>query len=144
MAAQIHPHPAAEEAPARDTQQPSLEQLLQHSRDLIAEGVVQARDIGELAFMEFELAVTTSKWLLLAVVLFCASGLLFLTFMMAALAVALLDTATPASVLLLCAACNAVVAGILFFWIKSLSRKMLFRNLRRQLSIEDKAAHVQR
>lgn len=143
MAAQLHQLPDPEEAPAPESPQPSLEQLIGHTRDLIADGVNQARGIGELAFLEFELALSTSKWLMLAVVLLCGSGLLSLTFMMAALAVLFMDTASPSSVLLLCGLCNLVVASMLLLWIKSLSRKMLFRNLREQLSAKDNADNVQ-
>jgi hypothetical protein len=137
MAAQVHQLAAAEAAPEPGTQQPSLDQLLQHSRNLFAEGVDQVRDISDLAFMELELAVASSKWWLLAVLMFCVSSLLFFTFTIAALVVLLVETATPAAVLLLCGIVNAIGACVLFFWIKSLSQKLTFRNLRQHLSKEN-------
>jgi hypothetical protein len=141
MPAQIHQLSDTEGPTARD-QQPSLEQLLQQSRNLLTEGADQIRDISRLAFLELELAVASSKRWLWGVLMFSASSLLSCTFLIAALAVLLLDTATPAVVLLLCGIGNAIVASALYFWVRSLSRKMAFQNLRQQLHKNDRLADV--
>lgn len=118
-----------------DSPQPvSLEKLLNYCRELATETTSQFRDVGDLAFMELELAVNTSKWWILAMFMFCTSSILTFTFIVSAAVLLFVDSGLSAMVLLICAAVNAVVACMLLLAIKSLSKKMVFRNLRQQLT----------
>jgi len=113
---------------------PALEQLLQQSRELVADGVKQVRDTGELAFMELESAIAALKWWLCATIMFSTCSVLAGTFLTVAILMMFMDTASLGTVLWLCAGFNVIAAGILVVCIRSLTGKLVFKNLRRQIT----------
>ncbi|MEZ5572531.1 MAG: hypothetical protein R3E64_10965 [Halioglobus sp.] len=135
------------EVPARSEEcspQPvSVEQLLNQCRELITETTSQFRDVGDLACMEFELAVTTSKWWILAMVMLCTSSILAFTFIVSAAVLLFIDSGPAAVVMLICGAVNTVLACILLVAVRSLSRKMVFRNLRQLLAKAKPGSNVE-
>jgi len=146
MPAEAHPISETEVPPANEGDSPppvSLEKLLNYCRELATETTSQFRDVGDLAFMELELAVTTSKWWILAMVMFCTSSVLAFTFIVSAAVLLFVESGSSAMVLLICGAVNAVVACFLLVAIKSLSKKMVFRNLRQQLTKAKPGSNVE-
>ena len=124
--------PGEASAPAADA---SLAMLLDDVRSLWSETTAQARDIGELALLEFDLAVSSLLRILLAVLLLaglCLCAWLFLVGVLAGVLVAY-GVALPLA-LLAGALVNIVAAGVLLILIRSLTRDIRFRHLRRYIS----------
>jgi len=146
MQAEAHPISETKVPPTNEGDSPppvSLEKLLNYCRELGTETTSQFRDVGDLALMELELTVTTSKWWILAMVMFCTSSVLAFTFIVSAAVLLFVDSGSSVMVLLICGAVNAVVACILLVAVKSLSKKMVFRNLRQQLTKVKPASNVE-
>jgi hypothetical protein len=126
-----------------DDSMQSLQQLLSGTRELYAETAGQVRNIGELAFMELELAVSSFQWMMLALALFCVTCIMTFTFIVAAALIAIANTAYPPIVMLLVMAGLCIgLACCLFMWLKVLSRKMTFSTLRNHLTRPQVASHV--
>lgn len=128
-------HPREEQQDAQaNASQPSLEQLLAGARDVFTATADHVREIGELAFMEFELAISSFRWWLLAVALCAVCGIMTFTLIAAAAIVAFTTIAAPPIAILLVMACvTAGIACCLLLWLKVLSRKMAFNTLRSTL-----------
>jgi hypothetical protein len=130
--------------PPRDAEgTAAIAQLISEARELLALTSEQYRGVADLAVMEAQLALSSLKWGLCALVMFSASCLLTYTCFLAAGALALLERDVPmAGVLALCGALNAVVAVALFHWLKALAGNLYFTNLRRFLSGADRESFV--
>jgi hypothetical protein len=114
---------------------PALDQLVASSRDLYIESTAQLRDIGELAFMELELAIKSLQWGILALLMFGASSIMACMFLMLATVLVLVGSSvSPAAVMLLCGGFSAVAACFLSLGLRSLTTKATFRNLRNHLT----------
>jgi hypothetical protein len=121
-----------------------LEQLLEDVQRLYAQATTQVKGLGELAFMEFELALGAIKWGLWALLMFSAACLFTGTFLLLAAAFLLLEHGVSAPVVLaLCGLVNALVAFVLYLLLKNLSQKIRFANLRRHLAgvADNESAH---
>jgi hypothetical protein len=125
----------------------SVADLLNDVRSLWSQMTAQVRDIGELAVLEFDLAMASLLRILLTVVLLagvCLSAWLFLVGLLAALLVASgvsLPLALLAGVIV-----NIAAAGGLVALIRSLAQDIRFRNLRRYVAgqrHEHSAEHTQ-
>jgi hypothetical protein len=114
---------------------PALEQLLSSTRELYAETTAQFRDIGELAFMELELAIKSLQWGILALLMFGATSIVAFTFLVIAAVLILVNSSfSTAAVLVFCAGFSAIAAGCLYLSLRSLTKKMTFSNLRSHLT----------
>jgi hypothetical protein len=113
----------------------SLATLLDDVRSLWAETTAQARDIGELALLEFDLALASLLRILLAVLLLAGLCLSAWLFLIGVIAGALVASGVSLPLALLAGAIvNIVAAGVLVAFIRSLARDIRFRNLRRYIS----------
>jgi hypothetical protein len=122
----------------RDSRPVAPADLLADLRLLWAESASQFRGIGELAFLELDLA-TSSLLKMLAAVLVVA-GLALSTWLLLVALLAFLLVAGGLSVpmaLLAAALLNLVAAAILALFIRSLARDTQFRNLRRYLAARE-------
>ncbi len=105
------------------------------TRELYAETTAQLRDLGELAFMELELAIKSLQWGMLALLMLGASSMLAFTFLMVAAVLTLVNSSvSPAVVMLLCGGFSAIAACFLYLYLRSLTKKMTFSNLRSHLT----------
>jgi hypothetical protein len=122
-------------APPPPAEQPTLEQLICSTRELYADTAAQFRDVGELAFMELELAIKSLQWGVWAVLLFGASSVMAFSFLVLAMTILLMEnTVSPALASLLIGGFCGGTACLLYLWLRSLARKMTFQNLRRHLT----------
>jgi hypothetical protein len=122
-------------APPPPVEQVELEQLLAGTQALLEETSSQLRDVGELAFLEFELAISCFKWSLVAVIVLAAAGALGCTFLLAGLVFALTGLGfTPMTAMFVCAGVAALLVVILVLWLRSLAKKMSFGKLRDHLT----------
>lgn len=123
-------------APAvHDAGEPTLDRLTSSARDLYSESAAQLRDIGELAFMELELAIRSLQWGIWTLLMFGACSVMACTFLMMAIVLVLINSGVPpAAVMLVCAAFSATAAFFLFLGLRSLTTRMTFRNLRGHLT----------
>jgi hypothetical protein len=118
-----------------DMEKPTLDQLMASIRELYADSTVQLREIGELAFMELELAIRSLQWGVLALLMFGASSIMACTFLMLATVLVLVESkVSPAAVMFFCGGFSAVAACCLYFCLRYLTKKMTFRNLRNHLT----------
>jgi hypothetical protein len=144
-----HSNPCAESGQRIDSQHEegsaqSLAQLLADARELCADTLDQFRGFGDLAFMEFDLAVSTLQWWIAALVLFSVCSIMACTFIIAASVVLFTDTVfSPVATMLLLGGINAAAACGLFLCLKILARKMTFRTLRAQLMQPQDNKHVE-
>lgn len=113
----------------------SLESLVTSTRELYVETSAQVRDIGELAFMELELAIRSLQWGIWALLMFGACSVLACTFLMVATALLLVNSSvSPAVIMLFCGGFSAIAAGFLYLCLRSLTKKMTFTHLRSHLT----------
>tara|TARA_R110001592_G_scaffold363371_1_gene685522 strand:- start:134553 stop:134990 length:438 start_codon:yes stop_codon:yes gene_type:complete len=112
----------------------SLETVIAHASELFGEARQQLRDVGELAFMELELAVESFKWSLWTMLLFAVASIMTLTLLMVSLLLLFLPQGIPAAtVILLCGLGTAVIAAGLFMLLRTLTKRLYFAGLRSQL-----------
>lgn len=112
-----------------------LEQLVEDVQRLFAQTSTQVKGLGELAFMEFELALGAIKWGLWSLLMFSAACLLTGTFLLLAVAFLLLENGVSLPVVLaMCGVVNALAAGCFYLLMKNLAQKMRFAKLRRHLA----------
>tara|TARA_R110001599_G_scaffold65838_2_gene185777 strand:- start:30087 stop:30521 length:435 start_codon:yes stop_codon:yes gene_type:complete len=112
----------------------SLESVIAHATELFGEAKQQLRDVGELAFMELELAVESFKWSLWTMLLFAVASIMTLTLLMVSLLLLFLPQGVPAAtVILLCSLGTAVTAAGLFLLLRTLTKRLYFAGLRSQL-----------
>lgn len=112
----------------------SLDRLVTSTQELYAETTAQFRDIGELAFMELELAVKSLQWGVVALLLLTTCSVLACIFLIAAIVLALANIGvSPALLLLVCGGVSAVASSVLYLFLRSLTKKMTFSNLRNHL-----------
>ena len=125
--------PADAEAPhAPETA--SLETVIAHAVELYSEVKQQLRDVGELAFMELELAVESFKWSLWTMLLFAVASIMTLTLLMVSLLLFFLPQGIPAAtVILLCSLGTAIIAAGLFLLLRTLTKRLYFAGLRSHL-----------
>ncbi len=137
------PEKLAEPPPAEDEAQ-SLEQLLAGSRQLFAQVTGQFKGIGELAFMELELAISSLGWWVLTLALFSVSSVMTFCFVVAAALIVFTETAiSPVVAMLIMGGSSAVAACVFFLVLKVLSRQMTFRTLRKHLTQPQGDDHVE-
>ena len=118
-----------------DTNTPSFESLVNSTRELYVDTAAQVRDIGELAFMELELAIRSLQWGIWALLMFGACSVMACTFLMVATVLLLVEsTVSPAIVMLLCGGCSAFAAVFLYVCLRFLTKKMSFTHLRSHLT----------
>jgi len=142
-------HPQAATGPHTDTRPEdgaaqSLAQLLGGTHDLFTETLDHVRGIGDLAFMELELAMSTFQWWLGVLVLFVVCSIMAGTFVIAATVIVFTGTTfSPSATILLMGGLSAAAACVLFFCLKSLAKKMTFRTLREHLTRPQDNEHVE-
>ncbi len=126
------------------TEQPSLQEMAYSARELYSETTAQLRDIGELAFMELEVAIRSLQWGIWTLFMFGACSVMAVSFLMVAIVLVLIESSVPpAAVMLVCAVCSATAAFFLFLGLKSLTKRMTFTNLRGHLTQVRGDAHVE-
>lgn len=125
--------PADAEAP-HVPETASLETVIAHAVALYSEVKQQLRDVGELAFMELELAVESFKWSLWTMLLFAVASIMTLTLLMVSLLLWFLPQGIPAAtVILLCSLGTAIIAAGLFLLLRTLTKRLYFAGLRSHL-----------
>jgi len=125
---------AAEEAPSGAQQAASLDAVVAHALEFYNEAGQQLRDIGELAFMELELAVASLKWSLLTVFMLATASIMTLTLLIVSVILLCIPQGVSAvSVVLLCTLGCALIAACFFVLLRVLTRRLHFAGLRRQL-----------
>lgn len=133
-----NPHPQAgqhTDTRPEDGAAQSLAQLLGGTRDLYAETLDHVRGIGDLAFMELDLAMSTLQWWIGTLVLFAVCSIMAGSFVIAATVVVFTgDTFSPGATILLMGGISAAAACALFLCLKILAKKMTFRTLRAHLT----------
>lgn len=113
----------------------SLAQLLGGTRDLYADTLNHVRGIGDLAFMELDLAMSTLQWWIGTLVLFAVCCIMAGSFAIAATVIVFTQaTFSPSATILLMGGLSAAAAGVLFLCLRSLAKKMTFRTLRAHLT----------
>lgn len=133
-----HPAPAP-----HNRHEPTLDDLSVGVRELYGESTAQLRDIGELAFMELELAIRSLQWGLWALFMFGACSVMTATFLMMTVVLVLVKSSVPpAAAMLVCGVFSATAALFLFLGLRSMTRRMAFRNLRGHMTQMQDAAHV--
>lgn len=135
-----HTNPHAEAGQQTDTRledgaAQSLAQLLGGTRDLCTETLDHVRGIGDLAFMELDMAMSTLQWWLGTLVLFAVCSIMAGTFVIAATVIVFTETTfSPSATILLMGGLSAAAACVLFLCLKTLAKKMTFRTLRAHLT----------
>lgn len=139
------PHSGERLAPTlHDVDEPTLDQLASSARDLYSESAAQLRDIGELAFMELELALRSLQWGIWTLFMFGACSVMACTFLMMAIVLVLINSSVPpAAVMLVCGVFSATAAFFLFLGLRSLTRRMTFKNLRGHLTQAQEKPYVE-
>jgi hypothetical protein len=123
---------------------PSLDELTLGARDLYTETTAQIRGIGELAFMELELAIRSLQWGIWTLFMFGACSVMAGTFLLMAIVLVLIQSSVPpAAIMLLCGMFSATAALFLFFGLRSLTKRMTFTNLRGHLTQVRDEGHVE-
>lgn len=137
--------PGVRSAPlAQPADEPSLDELLSSARDLYSETTAQIRDIGELAFMELELAIRSLQWGIWTLFMFGACSVMAGTFLMMAIVLVMIKSSVPpAAVMLACGIFSATAAFFLFLGLRSLTKRMTFNNLRGHLTQARDDKHVE-
>lgn len=127
-----------------DVADPTLDQLVYSARDLYAQTSAQVRDVGELAFMELELAIRALQWGIWTLFMFGACSVMAGTFLMLAMVLAMLESSVPpVAVMLACGVFSATAAFFLFLGLRSLTKRMTFQNLRGHLTRPRDESHVE-
>lgn len=129
----------------QDASKPSLDldDLVDGARDLYSETAAQIRDIGELAFMELELALRSLQWGIWTLFMFGACSVMAGTFLMMSIVLVMVKSSVPpAAVMLACGVFSATAALFLFLGLRSLTRRMTFQNLRGHLTESRDNSHV--
>lgn len=122
----------------------SLAQLLGSTRDLWTESLDHVRGIGDLAFMELDLAISTLQWWIGALVLFAVCSIMAGSFVIAATVIVFTEsTFSPSATILLMGGISAAAACALFLCLKTLAKKMTFRTLREHLTRPQVSTNVE-
>jgi hypothetical protein len=112
----------------------SLESVIAHAVELYGEAGAQLRDLGELAFMELDLAVSSLKWSLLTMLMLGAASIMTMTLLIVSVILLFLPQGVSAvSIVLLCALGSALTAAGFFLVLRVLTRRLYFSGLRSQL-----------
>jgi hypothetical protein len=123
---------------------PSLDELVSSAHELYSDTTAQIRGIGELAFMELELAIRSLQWGIWTLFMFGACSVMAGTFLLLAIALLLMESSfPPATVMLVCSVFSATAAAFLLLGLRSLTKRMTFKNLRRHLTQAREANHVE-
>lgn len=124
----------AEDEPSAAPEAASLDSVIAHVLELYNEVGQQLRGVGELAFMELELALASLKWSLLTVLMLAAASIMTLTLLIVSVILLFLPQGVSAvSVVLLCTVGCALVAAGFFLVLRVLTKRLYFAGLRSQL-----------